>query len=110
MKKSFMVVTTSKKLHEGLHNKKCVGNHEHQIIEGSVNINATRMNRSQYSENYPRKFARTRSVCQIFLNRGLHDAPYSLKEKIAKLNAVFAADDEPPAKTPIGVKPLFEQH
>ncbi len=97
MKKPMMVATTSQKLFQGLNSRKCPGVHEHQTIEGSVNIKGHRVNRSQYTENYPRKFAR--SVMQILLKyRGLGDSPKLL---IGKTDSeVFAADSEPPTKKP----------
>ena len=105
MKKAFLVVTTSQKLHEGLHNRKRLGNHDHQVIEGPINISGTRINRSQFSENYPRKFAR--HVCQILLKHwGLFDPSKSSKGPTTRLDAVFATDGEPPIKKQRGEIPL----
>lgn len=97
MKKAFLVVTTSKRVYDGLHNRKCQGNHEHQVIEGSIVVNGHRINRSQFSENYTRKFAR--AVCQIFLKyRGLNDPPVTLEDRNPMNHQAFVANDEPPAK------------
>ena len=59
IKKGMIVRTTSQKVFQSIHGRKCSHNHQHQTIEGSVVSNGVRVNRSQYTERYPRKFART---------------------------------------------------
>lgn len=59
IKKSMIVRTTSQRVFKAIHGCKCSQNHQHQPIEGSVVDKGVRVNRSQYTERYPRKFART---------------------------------------------------
>ena len=58
IKKGMTILSTSQRVLNSLKNKKCHGNHDHQVIEGSVKVGLNRMNRSTFSEAYPRKFAR----------------------------------------------------
>ena len=58
IKKGMTILSTSRRVLNSLKNKKCHGNHDHQVIEGSVKVGLSRMNRSTFSEAYPRKFAR----------------------------------------------------
>ena len=58
IKKGMTILSTSQRVLNSLKNKKCHGNHDHQVIEGSVKVGPNRMNRSTFSEAYPRKFAR----------------------------------------------------
>ena len=58
MKKSTTVFTTSQPLHKRLHGQVCTKHIEHQAIEGSIVVNGERVNRSRYSENCTRRFAR----------------------------------------------------
>ena len=60
MKKGMSVITTFAPLYDRLHGMTCSGNHVHQAIEGScINKQGERMLRSEFTEIYPRKFART---------------------------------------------------
>ena len=58
IKKSLTILTTSQSMVDLLQHMRCQGNHDHQVIEGHVQVNGVRMNRSAFSERYPRKFAR----------------------------------------------------
>ena len=58
IKKGMTVRTTSKRVFQSIHGCKCSKNHSHQTIEGSVTSNGAKINRSQYTERYPRRFAR----------------------------------------------------
>ena len=58
MRKSMMVLTTMPSLANLLRKYRCSGQHDHQQIEGSTEFHGKRINRSSFSENYPRKFAR----------------------------------------------------
>lgn len=58
IKKGMVVISTSRRIHDLLHNQKCPGNHTHQVIEGTTVVHGHRINRSQFTEDYPRKFAR----------------------------------------------------
>ena len=58
IKKGMIVVTTSRTLFEILHGRKCQNQHAHQRLEGSTVSQGQTMNRTKFSERYPRKFAR----------------------------------------------------
>ncbi len=58
MKKGMVVLTTSINMQSVLHGHRCKGDHEHQSLEGSTMFQGRRINRTAFSENYPRKFAR----------------------------------------------------
>ena len=57
IKKGMMVISTSRKIYDLLHQQTCLGNHEHQVIEGTPVVHGCRVNRSQYTEDYPQEFA-----------------------------------------------------
>ena len=59
IRKSMIVRTTSKRVFQAIHGRKCTKSHPHQTIEGSTIDKGIRVNRSQYTERYPRRFART---------------------------------------------------
>ena len=86
MKKSTTVFTTCQPLHQRLHGQVCTQHVEHQAIEGSILVNGERVNRSRFSENYTRRFAR--QVVRTLLS-----------VDSAKLARAFAAESEvgPPA-------------
>ena len=68
IKKGLHILTTSSSFHESMQGLRCGGNHhDHQIIEGSVKYQGQLMNRSKYTELYPRKFARkvARILCSL---------------------------------------------
>ena len=58
IKKGLTIMTTSEHMVKSLHGLRCTGNHQHQTIEGQVTIDGQKVNRSSFTENYPRKFAR----------------------------------------------------
>ena len=58
IKKSLTIMSTSEYMVRSLHGLRCPGNHQHQTIEGQVVVEGQRINRSTFTENYPRKFAR----------------------------------------------------
>ena len=58
IKKSLTIMTTSEYMVKSLHGLRCPGNHQHQTIEGQVVVEGQKINRSTFTENYPRKFAR----------------------------------------------------
>lgn len=74
IKKGLHILTTSTSFHAEMQGLRCCGNHpEHQTIEGSVHLKGQLMNRSKYTELYPRKFAR--KVARILCSQKI------LKEK-----------------------------
>ena len=74
IRKSMVLLTTSKRMYHRFHGLTCLGNHEHQSIEGSVMHGQHRVLRSQYTEVYPRKFARAAAqiMCHNKFERPLH--------------------------------------
>eukprot|EP00435_Cladocopium_sp_Y103_P034072 s2488_g8.t1 len=65
IRKGLHIMTSSQKMHEGLHSLKCTKDHEHQVIEGSTQWHGRTVARSEMSEVYPRKFGRL--VAKILL-------------------------------------------
>ena len=63
LRKRLNVFTTSLPLKDSLHKRFCKGNHEHQVIAGTTQKGTLSMPLTQYTEKYPRKFAR--QVIQI---------------------------------------------
>ena len=59
MKKALEIQTTSRSLFEALHGRTCNKDHKHQQIEGNTCTKEGCISRARYSEDYPRKFART---------------------------------------------------
>lgn len=87
IKKGMVVITTSPKLFEHFHGHKCSGNHPHQQLEGSIHHQGQTMTRTQYSESYPRKFAR--QVAQLLCRRRcFRNTPYYACLTNALINAV----------------------
>ena len=58
IKKGLLICTTSQRLFDQFHGRRCHHHHPHQTIEGSVHWQGQRISRSKYTEHYPRKFAR----------------------------------------------------
>ena len=67
MRKAMTVLTTSQRLVDKLKGYRCRGDHQHQVLEGQTVYRGERVNRTAFSENYPRKFARivAQTVCKI---------------------------------------------
>ena len=63
IRKSLTILSTSQILVSQLQGLRCNGNHEHQIIEGTTKLRGETMNRSTFTEHYPRKFARRIALC-----------------------------------------------
>ena len=61
--KCMELAITSPSLFEALHGRKCNHAHQHQQLAGEIIIKGVRVKRTEVSENYTRKFAR--SVAQI---------------------------------------------
>ena len=58
IKKPLTIMSTSAYFVKSFHGLRCSGHHNHQVIEGQVKFQGQRMNRSSFTEHYPRKFAR----------------------------------------------------
>ena len=69
IKKGLTIMSTSEKFAQSMQGLRCPGNHDHQVIEGSVVVDGQRLNRSAYTERYPRRFAR--KVAGVLYSRQL---------------------------------------
>lgn len=58
VRKRLTVCTTSKSLHQNLHDRTCHEKHDHRQIAGTIRVKGRVMSMSQFTELYPRKFAR----------------------------------------------------
>lgn len=94
IKKGLCVCTTSQKLFQLLHGRKCQRNHEHQAIEGTTMFQGQRISRSRFTEHYPRKFVR--QIVKLWKQCGRSEAPFS--DLI--LSTVLAETVEPAPKRP----------
>jgi hypothetical protein len=103
IQKGLEVRTTSWEVFSQLHGRYCNHSHEHQVLEGTTVYKGVRMNRTEFSELYPRKFARMLAKVLIsFPNRRQEPKDFSLWNEI--LTAVGKrpkkASGEPSAKRP----------
>lgn len=96
LRKAMTVMTTSPKLVQKLQGYRCKGEHEHQTLEGQTIYQGTRMNRTTYSENYPRKFARivASTVCKIQRPK---EQPYRVDEQVLANEASITHDRAEPS-------------
>ena len=91
IKKALTILTTSPELVRNLQGLRCPGNHDHQPIEGSVLYEGANINRSKFSEIYPRKFARRVAQCLCKV-QSPQEKPHQAKD------LALAGTDEPSAK------------
>ena len=84
IQKSMSVRTTSMSMHEGLHGRFCNKAHQHQTLEGCTHVKGHTMKRTQFTEKYPRKFARY--VAKIMI-KGNHGNPKGYFEEVPVLAA-----------------------
>ena len=63
IRKALTILTTSEMLVDQLHGLRCPRTHKHQVIEGTVKHEGVVINRSTFTEHYPRKFARKIALC-----------------------------------------------
>ena len=75
IRKALTIMTSPKNLYYDMHGLKCQGNHQHQQIEGNCQYHGKNINKSTFSENYPRKFARrvAKNLCRAQVPRELPD-------------------------------------
>ena len=94
IRKSLTILTTSDSVVKALTGLRCSGQHTHQPIEGQTKYQGQVMNRSTFTEHYPRKFARllARVLGKITIN---HEHIYREVDATA-----FAAEhsEAPPPK------------
>lgn len=89
IKKGLEIRTTSFEMHKSFHGRYCKHDHEHQTLEGSTVHKGHRKLRTEFSELYPRKFARSLArVLTGFSNRRQDPKDF------AQWNAVFAVSDK----------------
>ena len=65
LRKRMEVLSTSDDLHRCLHRRFCSGSHQHQPIAGQTMVGQTRMSLTEFTEAYPKRFARqvARIIC-----------------------------------------------
>ena len=80
MRKSLTIMTSSRGLYQDLEGLKCQGQHQHQQVSGSCQVNGSSMLRTTFTEHYPRKFARrlAKSLCRLRIPQ---EKPYLLQEE-----------------------------
>ena len=89
MKKGMMLITTSPSLYKSLHGRSCRRNHVHQPIEGQTRWKGQSIRRTQFTEVYPRKFARliAQSIC-----RNSQEWPFHWSSGMIAMTAVSATE------------------
>ena len=102
IRKALTIMTSSRNMYQDMHGLKCQGNHQHQQIEGTCLFHGKSVNRSTFTENYPRKFARrvAKNLCRVQIPKEL---PYRSEEDQCLWNWTLAgetASSERPAKRP----------
>ena len=75
IRKPLTIMSSSPNVVQHLTLYRCAGNHEHQVIEGQVIVHGKTMNRSKFTEHYPRRFARrlAQLLCQV---KTMKEFPY----------------------------------
>ena len=108
MQKGMTLLTTFAPLFQQLHGMCCDHRHDHQAIEGSCRVkNGQSMLRTQYTEIYPRRFART--VAQV-LGKGNQCWPYNWQPGMlcfATANVGVPTDEPSLAVTKVRKPPSF---
>ena len=108
MQKGMTLLTTFAPLFQQLHGMCCDHRHDHQAIEGSCRVkNGKSMLRTQYTEIYPRRFART--VAQV-LGKGNQCWPYNWQPGMlcfATANVGVPTDEPSLAVTKVRKPPSF---
>ena len=102
IKKALTILSTSRRMIDAPTGLRCSHQHEHQTIEGQTNVNGVTMNRSTFTENYPRKFARrlALAMCKIQFPR---EEPYP-----NEMWSILAAEEHPEA--PAAKRPCRERY
>ena len=97
IRKTLTILTTSELIVKALTGLRCTGQHQHQQIEGQTRYQNQTMNRSTFTEHYPRKFARllARTLGKIVIGR---EQPYR------HVDATAFATEHPEAPPPKRVR------
>ena len=90
------VISTSRKIFDLLHQQTCLGNHEHQVIEGSPVVHGCRVNRSQYTEDYPQEFAC--QVARVLIKPEVSDRSLGQREAIPRKEQALTLQEQPSKK------------
>eukprot|EP00435_Cladocopium_sp_Y103_P022606 s1610_g5.t1 len=108
MQKGMTVITTFAPLFQKLHGLSCDHRHQHQPIEGSCRLkNGQSILRTQFTEVYPRKFART---VALTLSKGPTCWPYNWKPGMLCFASVQETNMEDAlTMTKFRRKPQFEK-
>ena len=98
IKKTLTIMTTSNNMVRSLIGLRCNNLHEHQTVEGKTHVQGKAINRSTFTENYPRKFAR-----RLAMLMGKVQIPH---EPVYRNEAwsVLAAEEHPEAPAPKRVR------
>eukprot|EP00435_Cladocopium_sp_Y103_P010407 s1891_g2.t1 len=74
-KKGMEIATTSQQFYQQFHGRKCNHQHEHQQLAGETTFKGMRIRRTEFSERYNRRFART--IAQVLTKVScVKEAPY----------------------------------
>ena len=112
IQKGLEVRTTSWEVFSQLHGRYCNHNHEHQVLEGTTVHKGVRKNRTEFSELYPRNFARMLAkLLTSFANRRQEPKDFSLWNEIltAVGKRLRLASVEPRAKRPTSSKKSWKK-
>ena len=94
IRKGMTIMSTSQRLVDMLSRCRCSNHHDHQTIEGRTTYQGQNLNRSEYTERYPRKFAR-RVVLVLCKIMHPSEKPYMPEKSFPVL---VNHDEEQPAK------------
>ena len=102
IKKTLTILSTSRRMINALTGLRCHHQHEHQTIKGQIQVNGVNMNRSTFTENYPRKFARRLAIImgKVQFPR---EEPYR-----NEMWSILAAEEHPEA--PVSKRPRRERY
>jgi hypothetical protein len=102
IKKTLTILSTSRRMINALTGLRCHHQHEHQTIEGQIQVNGVNMNLSTFTENYPRKFARRLAIImgKVQFPR---EEPYR-----NEMWSILAAEEHPEA--PVSKRPRRERY
>ena len=98
IRKALTILSTSETVIQALTGLRCTGQHSHQPIEGQTRFQGQSMNRSTFTEHYPRKFAR-------LLARVLGKITICPEQPYRHMDATAFAAEHPDAPPPKRAKP-----
>ena len=98
IRKALTILSTSETVIQALTGLRCTGQHSHQPIEGQTRFQGQSMNRSTFTEHYPRKFAR-------LLARVLGKITICPEQPYRHMDATAFAAEHPDAPPPKRARP-----